>query len=492
MATDISKVPFRWLTLPNGEQEDYPFSTSESGQTVNQFGEPLYWGQTNPDAPGYPMDVLKVEITGPNEKTITFRDGKVQKSEIQTKGDTWGSFLQWAVPAALAAGTGYVGGGLAGLWGAPGAAGAGGAASGAGAIGADLAGLGGLTTEGALTAAELGAGSTYGGLAAGAGGAGLTGAGAGAFAVDQSLALAAVEAVAPTADAASKINLLQTVLQQAAASGAKWTAQDYLAAATLGLTAISTIGAMGQGGQTTSATTTKTPTGPGSNIVPGTDKTAADMTFEEYIDDVFNTSGTGLKERIAADQAALTGYQKSLLDTLSGLDTERLTGTKTAVKPFQEQLQRVLDMEKTGTGYYKPFNYSFGGTPMPSFVPKTSLATMNTALGQGRESASLGTSLVDQAYNAGVGQAQRQYGFQSENLPNKAATQWTQELEKMMKYFNPTGQTETTTGEVPGVPWTTTLLQGLTTGTNLWNSIYNPRNSNAELLNALRLLGQGG
>ena len=276
-----------------------------------------------------------------------------------------------------------------------------------------------------------------------------------------------------------------TQLQDGASKGFfdNWTPRDYLAAASLGLVAAGTIGnIVGSGGDnTTGLTTVTTPITPGDKIIPGTELTAGEKTFNDYVDKVFNISGTGksLEARITEDQTALTGYQKTLLDTLTGLDTSRLTGTKEAVGPFQKQITDALAGSAGGTGYFKPFNYSFsaGGktTPMPGFVPKSQLAEMNAALGIGREGAQLGTGLVDMGYTAGTNLAQRKYGFESENLPNKAAMTYLAKLEDMMKYFNPSGQTSTTTGTVPEVSDWTKALQGLTTGVNLWDMIENPR-----------------
>ena len=275
-----------------------------------------------------------------------------------------------------------------------------------------------------------------------------------------------------------------------------WTTpQNLIGAGTLGLSALATGAAIaGSGDQTTAATTTTTPTGPGTNPMPGMDNTTAGKkTFEDYINDFYGLSGQpSVQQRTAQDQTALTGYQQALLDKLGALDTSHLAETKAAVQPYQSQLGDVLNQSQTGTGYFKPVNLSFGGNPIASFVPRQNTALANQSLGMGKEASSINTALADIGYGQGTNLAGREYGFQSENLPNKAADTYSAKLGALMQYLNPnTGQTSTTTGTVPGVPWYTAALQGANTMTNIFDKIYDPRQADTNaLLGAL--LAKGG
>jgi hypothetical protein len=388
---------------------------------------------------------------------------------------------------------GGLGAGALGLLGAggAGAAGAGGAyetalasslaAEGAGTgIGAGIAegaygtGLAGATGVGGLTAEEIAAAKTLGtGLDVGEAG-----------------------AVAGTvADTATKTKLAADIVSGASSA---WSLKNKLLAASLGLTAATTIAAaLDSGDKETSATTTTKVEGPGDNKVPGTDVTAKEKSFEDFLTDFYKLDPASLtasvKDRIAQDQTALQGYQKTLLDTLGGLDTKRLSDTTAELTPYRGQLTQQLSDSQGGTGLYKPINLSFGGNPITSFVPKQNLAQARGQLDLGRENASIGTGLIDQSYKAGTDQAGREFGFNSENLPNKAANTYSTKLEELMKYFNPNGQTSTTTGSVPGTPWYTAALQGLNTSVNLWDKIENPRQSNTDaLLAALFKQNAGG
>ena len=155
-------TPYQWLEEAGMTAGD-PFSTSESGTTVDQFGRPLSWGQINPDAPGYGMDVERVEQIGENTKRIFFRDGTHQDSEISTGGR--GGFA-----GALGDITKY--GSLATLLALGGYAALGGAGAGAG-MGADLTGTAGFSPEmvSGLSGAEL---AGTGGFTASSGETGLT------------------------------------------------------------------------------------------------------------------------------------------------------------------------------------------------------------------------------------------------------------------------------------------------------------------------------
>ena len=380
----------------------------------------------------------------------------------------------------------------------------------------NFAGEGALGIGGAGSNAALGVGGA--GVAGGTGTAGGVGAGVvdtgGAFgtgAIDAGLATSGAElGAAPyitqaaqaagvtlsatqAAEAAAK---LKAAADAAAAAGKVWTVQNYLNAANLALTAGATIAAIVDAGDKKVSTTTTTDVkGAGEKVIDTTGttvkttptgttiggKTAGALSFEDFINDFYGltTGSKSAQVRGVEDQTSLKGFQQTLLNSLSGLDATRLADTKTAVAPFQTQLADALTGEKDKTGYFAPFNYSFGGKAMPSFVPKNQINTMNAALGVGRESAQVGTGLVDQAYKSGTDIAGRKFGFDSENLPNKAADTYTAKLEALMKYFNPNGTTATTTGTVPGIPWYTTALQGLTTGVSLWDKINNPRTASS-------------
>ncbi len=402
----------------------------------------------------------------------------VGKNITMPAGEKFSQNADWLIPligAVATAGAGYA---------SYPAISAGTAGAGAGAAGAVGAGEGTGMMLGTASAADIAASSAAADAAIAAGGytgAATAGAAAGAGATAGGPAAGAV--ATPVATVAPG-----TVAADLVAKGAgAWTVADKIAAASLGITAATTIAAIAGGGdKTTSATTTTTPTGPGTLPMPGggttpggTTKTAGATTFEDYINDFYGLGGgKSVQTRIAEDQAALQGYQKILLDKLSGLDTTRLADTKAAVAPYQAQLMDIQGQLSGNTGLGKQVSFGFGGKPMASFVPKTNRALADQLLGMGRESSNINTGLIDMGYKSGTDLAGREFGFSSENLPNKAADTYSAKLEALMKYLNPnSGTTSTTTGTVPGVPWYTTALQGLNTGVNLYDKIYNPRQS---------------
>jgi hypothetical protein len=436
-------------------------------------------------------DLVRAEQGGSDTDTFYFADGTTAEA-LNPSSQHSGNFFDdqnWcpyliggayaavaayvAVPYVLGAAAGAAEGGLDAAMAASAASSAGelGAmgGAGAGAAGAGTAGLTtGLSETAGMTAAEIAAeGAPYGYGAA--------------QAVTQAAAQSGVTLTAEQAAAAT--TQVATGAAGAGAGGAgaagAWTAGQYLQAANLAITAVTTGAAMlGGGDKTATATTTTTPTGPGSNPMPGGGGgTAGAATFEDYINDFYGLAGDkSVKTRTSEDQVALEGYQKALLDSLTGLDTKHLADTRAAVLPYQNQLTDIGNQLAGNTGLGKQVAFGFGGKQMASFVPKTNRDLANQLLGIGREGSQINTGLVDMGYKSGTDLATRQFGFNSENLPNKAADTYSAKLEALMKYLNPnSGSTSTTTGTVPGVPWYTTLLQGLNTGVNLWSAIENPR-----------------
>jgi len=455
----------------------------------------------------------------------------VGKNITMPAGKALGENMQYIVPALAAAITAGTAGSAMGAFGAgAGAAGAGaGAAGSAGGVTLAEAAAAGLTVQemaaAGFTAAEIasvsGAGVTAANVTA-ALASGTAGAGAGAgIGVGSSIGMgeltaaemaalqagagappvaAGAGAAAPVAGGTATVAPGTLGADLVAKGAGAWTVADKIAAASLGITAATTIAAIAGGGdKPTSATTTTTPTGPGTLPMPGGGtKTAGATTFEDYINDFYGLAGDkSVKTRTAEDQTALQGYQKALLDKLGGLDTTRLAETKAALLPYQNQLTDIQGQLSGNTGLGKQVAFGYGGKQMASFVPKTNRALADQLLGMGRESSSINTGLVDMGYKSGTDLAGRQFGFESENLPNKAADTYSAKLEALMKYLNPnTGQTSTTTGTVPGVPWYTTALQGLNTGVNLWDKIYNPRSGQTTLsaadIAAIRAASGGG
>jgi hypothetical protein len=405
---------------------------------------------------------------------------------------------------------GMGGSGLSGT----GAMGAGATAAGAGSISGY--GAGEEAASGLLGAGETGAGT--GGTTAGLGGGSGTFGGGTTFTANTALAPEVTNAVSQAAQVAGQ-TLTPAQLQGAAQIVANqyvigtWTAPQLLQAASLALTAVSTGAAMlGGGDKTVTGTTTTTPTGAGTSLMPGgganvggggatggggtstlnadgTPKTAGAFTFEDYINDFYGLSGgQSVQSRIAGNVAGQTGLESKFLTDMGALDTGHLANTKAAVSPYQQQLAEALGQSQTKTGYFQPFNYSFGGKAMPSFVPKNQISTMNAALGTGRESSSVATGLEDLDYNAKRLAAERALGFGTAHPTNEAADTYSAKLEALMKYLNPnTGTTQTTTGTVPGVPWYSTLLQGLNTGVNFYDKISNPRTNSSTTLTAADL-----
>ena len=286
------------------------------------------------------------------------------------------------------------------------------------------------------------------------------------------------------------------------APDAGWTIADKLMVGMLGLSAVSGVAAAAAGNQEVSSTTTTTPTGPGTLPMPGMDKTTGgEKTFKDYLSDFYGVSSgepgaitpKSVQRRTAEDQAALTDYQQVLLDKLKALDTGRLADTKTAVAPYQDQLSNVLGQSQAGKGYFDPIRLSFGGKPVASFVPKQNRALADQSLGIGRERSEIDTRLIDMGYQSGTNLAGLDYGFRSENLPNKAANTYSDKLGALMQYLNPnTGQASTTTGTVPGVSPFTLALQGINTGVNVYDKLYNPRQGDMNTLLTGYLMGQGG
>ena len=226
----------------------------------------------------------------------------------------------------------------------------------------------------------------------------------------------------------------------------------------------------------TSATTTTDVKGPGDETFPGTDKTIGEKTLFDFIDNFYGLNDIKpAKQRIEENVAGQIANEQTWVDTQKGLDTQRLTDTKAVSAPYQQQLSDQLSASQQGTGLYKRLGLSFGGNPITSFVPKQNMAQAGNELDLGRENASIGAGLIDMGYNADTGIAGRQLQFSSAHPVNEAQDKYENKLEQLMNTFNPQGQTQTTTGTVPGTPWYTTALQGINTGVNLYNSIYNPR-----------------
>ncbi len=343
------------------------------------------------------------------------------------------------------------------------------------AVGGEIAG--GLSVAELSSAAELGAGLS--------GTEGITAATAAANAVQQ----VATETGKQLTKESLK-ELTKTVLTEAGKGAAEWTAKDYLAAASLALTAGTTIAAIAGGGDKTVTGTTTTETR------PPTVQEQALKDFDNYIDNFYglNAGGKSVETRIGENVAGQKEAEQKFTTGLESLNTEHLANTTAAVSPYQKQLNDALGQSQTGTGYFKPFNYSFGGQAMPSFVPKNQMTTINAALGTGRESSNIATGLEDMGYNAKNQALSTALQFAAAHPANEAADAFTKALGELMKYTNTGGSTSTTTGEVPGAPWYDTLLKGLNTGVNFYDKIYNPRTNSGITLEQLKaaLAAAGG
>jgi hypothetical protein len=438
-------------------------------------------------------DLVKAESAGPELDRFTFADGTTEdalSSRVEAKSGNFFESGNWIPPVIAVGGAAMLGTAAY-------------EAYGLGVLGAEAGAAATFTPEElALTANSV----NFGGEGAlGIGGAGSTAAagtvGNAALGVGTEISKDIGTAVS---NAAAQSGTTLTAEQSAAATakvaaakaaaeaaGKIWTAGDYLKAASLAITAGTTIAAIAGGGDTTVTGTTTTDTR------PVTVQEQALKDFDNYIDNYYglNAGGKSVETRIGENVAGQKAAEQTFTTGLESLNKEHLAGTTAAVSPYQKQLSDALSQSQTGTGYFKPFNYSFGGQAMPSFVPKQQLTAMNAALGTGRESSNIATGLEDLGYNAKSQALSTALQFAAAHPTNEAADKFTQSLGELMKYTNTGGKTETTTGTVPGVPWYDALLKGLNTGVNFYDKIYNPRTSSgitqAQLEAALKAISEG-
>jgi hypothetical protein len=219
----------------------------------------------------------------------------------------------------------------------------------------------------------------------------------------------------------------------------------------IGVTVLPLVGSVanalggGNSGQTLSATST-------TDTRPEYIKQSAEKTWNDYIDDFYGTSADAKSAKVRAEEDA--AYKKAA-------DEKLLAGTTAAMSPYQQQLTSTLNQAATGTGYYKPVSFGFGGKQMTSFVPKTNLNLANQTLGVGKESSSIGAGLAEMENKLALG-----------NMPNAAADTYSAKLAELMKFANTGGSTNTQTGTTPGTNTWATILNALNTSANIYSKLY--------------------
>jgi hypothetical protein len=181
------------------------------------------------------------------------------------------------------------------------------------------------------------------------------------------------------------------------------------------------------------------------NTLPSYVQGSAEQIWNDYINDFY-----GIKERAETDAA----YKKTADDTY-------LSEATASLSPYQKQLQDILNQQSTGTGYYAPVSFGFGGKQMTSFVPKMNKATAMESLTTGKESA-----------NVSAGLAELKNTLAKQNLPGAAADTYSAKLSDLMKYVTSGNKTTTESATVPGESDWTTILKGLTSGASIYSSLF--------------------
>jgi hypothetical protein len=201
-------------------------------------------------------------------------------------------------------------------------------------------------------------------------------------------------------------------------------------------------GATASTGDTTASATTTT------NKLPAYTQPTAEKLFFDFIDDFYGTgtSGKSTQERITEDT-----------DYLNNLSKQYAADSKNAVSGYQSLLSDVLNQANTGTGYYTPVSFGFGGKKMASFVPKANRETVDQILSTGLTQAGVNQGLVDLGYNEA-----------KTTTPNEAANSYSKSLGDLMTKLIGGTSTATTTGTVDNSSQTlTNILSGADTAAKL-------------------------
>jgi len=120
-----------------------------------------------------------------------------------------------------------------------------------------------------------------------------------------------------------------------------------------------------------------------------------------------------------------------------------------------------LNQANTGTGYYTPVSFGFGGKKMASFVPKANRSTVDQILNVGQQEAGVNQGLVDLGYNEA-----------KTTTPNEAANTYSDSLRNLMTQLIGGTSTATTTGTVDNSSQTlTNILSGANTAAKLLEAL---------------------
>jgi len=204
-------------------------------------------------------------------------------------------------------------------------------------------------------------------------------------------------------------------------------------------------GATASTGDTTASATTTT------NKLPTYTQPTAEKLFFDFIDDFY---GTGDKKSVQERTTEDTDY-------LNNLSKQYVTDSGNAVSGYQGLLSDILNQANTGTGYYTPISFGFGGKKMASFVPKANRSTVDQILNVGQQEAGVNQGLVDLGYNEA-----------KTTTPNEAANSYSKSLGDLMTKLIGGTSTATTTGTVDNSSQTlTNILSGANTAAKLLEAL---------------------
>jgi hypothetical protein len=208
--------------------------------------------------------------------------------------------------------------------------------------------------------------------------------------------------------------------------------------------------------------------------------------WNDYIDSFYGIAPTatspgykGSSQRLAEDTAHLKIGDEAYNTKMAALDT----ATKTAMSPYQQQLQSMLTQSGDKSGYFTPVSFGFGGKKMAEFVPKANRDLANQLLGIGKEKTQFDTGIVDLDRQA----AARDLALNTTYTPNKVGNDYDKALRELMWMLNSGQQTQTqsASANLPEQSTYSKVLQGITAGSNLANAIYPWQKSGGSVIDSL-------
>jgi len=189
-------------------------------------------------------------------------------------------------------------------------------------------------------------------------------------------------------------------------------------------------------------------------------KTVATNTTTSTLPSYVQQSSEDIWNQYVNDFYGLKSREETTAAEKKAADDAYLKEATSAWSPYQSKLAEITKQQETGTGYYTPVSFGFGGKKMTSFVPKMNKATAQEYLSTGKEASTVGAGL-----------AELKNTLAKSNLSTSAADAYSEKLKELMKYV--TGGTSKTTesATTPGQSDWATILNSISQGADIYKKL---------------------